>query len=410
MRRWLRVLVVGVLAVVLSIDSASACRLFRSRCRPRCHVVSCRVVRPVQPVCATSAACQPCGSVAVVESLPAQCCVPADGSAHPVIVETDHSGIAAPSHAESAPAPRASSPVAAEATRPATPTPVREPLEPLTPIAPASAEKPLALSPPAAAEPAPAPQPQFKTAAEILAESAEKERLEKAAAEAEKPAAPAAEPPMKKEAPIEPAPQPAPVDEPPAPIEPAPEKAAPAPAPAPEEPEEPAEPAPKKPAAENFFDEDGDEPAEKPASEDSPAMKKKEPPKEESEDLFDEPEAETPASDAAPKPAEEPGEEPADEAPSEEPAEKTEDDPFATLDANPEPVRRWIDSSGLHETIGRLVEVHPDRVRILKRNGRYTTVPMHRLSPHDQAYATAVGERLAGREPTRPAVTDTAHR
>lgn len=407
MRRWLRVLVVGVLTVVLSIDSASACRLFRSRCRPRCRVVSCRVVRPVQPACA-SAVCRPCASVAVVESLPVQCCVPADGSAHPVIVETDHAGIAVPGHAESAPVPGASAPVAAEAIRPATPTPVREPLEPLTPIAPASAEKPLAPTPPAVTEPAPKAEPQFKTAAEILAESAEKERLEKAAAEAAKPAAPAAEPPMKKETPAAPAPQPAPVDEPPAPIEPAPEK--PAPAPVPEEPETPAEPAPKKPApkpaAENFFDEDGDEPDEKPVSEDSPPTKKKDPAKEPIEDLFDEPEAEKPSSDAAPEPAEEP----ADEAPSQEPTEKTEDDPFAALDANPEQVRRWIDSSGLHETIGRLVEVHPDRVRILKRNGRYTTVPMHRLSQHDQAYAKAVGERLAGRAPARPAATDTARR
>jgi len=388
-RRWLRVLVVGVLTVVLSIDSASACRLFRSRCRPRCRVVSCRVVRPV---CGSVATCQPYESAIVVESLPVQCCVPVDGSAHAVIIETDQAGITVPSHAESAPAPSISAPVAAEATRPATPTAVLEPLEPLTPIAPASAEQPLSPKPPAGAELAPAPQPQFKTAAEILAESAEK-----AAAEAATPPAPAAEPPMRKEASTVPAPQPAPVDEPPTPLEPSPVQPAPAPAPVPEEPETPAEPATKKPApkpaAENFFDEDGDEAEDKPASEDSPPVKKKAPPQEAIEDLFDEPEAETPSSDAVP-----------------EPAEKPEDDPFAGLDANPEPVRRWIDSTGRHETIGRLVEVHSDRVRILKHNGRYTTVPMRLLSQHDQSYAATVGDRLAGRAPARPAATDTAHR
>jgi hypothetical protein len=186
------------------------------------------------------------------------------------------------------------------------------------------------------------------------------------------------------------------VPEPPAPIEPAPE---------PESP--PAKPAPKqpapKPAAENLFDEDGDAPPEKPAAE-QPAPLKKQPAQEATDDLFDEPEAETPPGDAPP------AGEPAADAPSGKEPEKTEDDPFALLDVNPEPVRRWIDSSGLHETIGRLVEVHPDRVRILKRNGRYTTVPMQRLSRHDQAYAATVGERLATQAPGRPAVTDTAHR
>ena len=350
MRRWLRVLVVGALTVVLSIDSASACRLFRSRCRPRCRVVT----------------CQPCESIVTVESLPRQCCVPADGSAHAVIIETEQAIVSAPSEAPSAPAAEPTAPVAVDEPRPATPTPVKEPLEPLEPIAPASAEKPLSPPPPAAPEP-----------------------------------------PMK-EAPAEPAPPPAPVEEPATPIEPVTEK--PAPAPVPEEPEAPAEPAPKKPApkpaAENFFDEDGDAAEEAPPRENRAPMKKKEAPKEPVEDLFNEPEADTPPADSETEPTEKP----AEEAPSEEPTEKTEDDPFAALEADPEPVRRWIDSTGRHETIGRLVEVHSDRVRILKTNGRYTTVPMQHLSQHDRAYAATVGDRLAGRAPARPAATDTARR
>lgn len=362
MRRWLRVLVVGVLTVILSIDSASACRLFRSRCRPRCRVVT----------------CHPCTTAVSVETLPVQCCVPVDGSAHAVIVETAPTVVVAPGDEASGPVLGPPAPAVADVPQPAAPQPVSGPLEPLTPIAPASAEQPLSAPAPAAA----VPQPQFKTAAEILAESAEKERLEKAAAEAAKPAAP----------------------EPPAPIEPAPEQ----PAPEPEAP--PAKPAPKqpapKPAEENFFDEDGDAAEEAPPRENRAPMKKKEAPQEPVEDLFNEPEADTPPADSETEPTEKP----AEEAPSEESTEKTEDDPFAALEADPEPVRRWIDSTGRHETIGRLVEVHPDRVRILKANGRYTTVPMQQLSQHDRAYAATVGERLATQAPGRPAVTDTAHR
>lgn len=369
MSRWVRVLVVGVLTVVLSIDSASACRLLRSRCRPRCCVVT----------------CQPRELIVIVESPPRQCCVPADGSAHAVIVETEQAIVSAPSEVLSAPAAEPTAPVAADEPRTATPTPVNEPLEPLEPIAPASVEKPLSLAP--STEPAPVPEPQFKTAAEILAESAEKAQLEKAAAEPAKPAAPAAEPPMK-EVPIEPA-----YEEP-------------APTPVPEEPETPAEPAPKQPApqraAENFFDEDGDAVEEAPARENRAPMKKNGVPKEPVEDFFDEPEADTPPADSETDPTE--------QAPSEERTEKTEDDPFAALEADPEPVRRWIDSTGRHETIGRLVEVHSDRVRILKTNGRHATVPMQQLSQHDRAYAATVGERLAGRAPARPATTDTARR
>ncbi len=79
-----------------------------------------------------------------------------------------------------------------------------------------------------------------------------------------------------------------------------------------------------------------------------------------------------------------------------------DDDPFSALPV--EPVRRWFDDSGSHDTVGRLVEVHPGHVRIMKLNGRLTTVPRSRLSTADQSYVTAMGERLAA----KPSVTDTA--
>lgn len=424
MRRWLRVLTVGVLTVVLSIDSASACRLFRSRCRPRCRVVSsCPVVRPVQPHCASAAAYGACESVVVVESLPRQCCVPADGSAHAVIaehapvVETEQPTLAIPDGIPPAANSGTGAGVAVEAARPATPTPVSEPVAPLQPIAPVSAEKPPA---PAAGQPTPVPQPQFKTAAEILAESAEKERLEKAAAEAAKPAASAPQPQFKTAAEIlaeaaeQEAAEKAALDaakqrsaEPP--MEQAPPQQ-PAPKPAEPMPAEP-KPAPPKPVEENLFDEGDDEPAARPAAKQNATKAKPKPAQAPVEDLFAEPEAEQAPTDRKPAPAsDKPVEEPATEEKTEEKKAATDDDPFANLDADPEPIRRWIDSTGVHETIGRLVEVRADRVRILKTNGRYTTVSMEQLSGHDQAYVAKAGGRLAGRGPARPAATDTALR
>jgi hypothetical protein len=107
------------------------------------------------------------------------------------------------------------------------------------------------------------------------------------------------------------------------------------------------------------------------------------------------PESPTPApSPATPAPAAEKSE--GDDKPA------ADDDPFSALPA--EPVRRWFDDSGSHDTVGRLVEVHPDHVRIIKLNGRFTTVRRSRLSTADQSYVTTMGERLAA----KPSVTDTA--
>ena len=435
MRRWMRVLLVGVLSLLLSIDSASACRFLRNRCRPRCRTVTChrpRTVAHCPPVAySTTTNCSPCCvSVETIVVETPQCCVPADGSAHAEIVEaesqplattptTDNLEILAPTTAQ--PAPAAPS-IAAE--KPAPVAPVETPLPPLEQaVAPASAQEPV-------------PQPQFKTAKEILAESA----AEKAAESAEQvlAAEKAAQQPV-------PAPAPAP-EENPAPDLPAEETPAektPAPQPEPEEDEpvvEPAEerPAPKKPAEpdeENLFDEadenagDDSEPALVPvSSEDAEPVPAAQPAA--VDDLFGEaPARETPADEPVAEPAEEvPASEPADAAdasadepaedPADEPAEgkeegkepAAEDDPFAgILQAPHEPVRRWIDNTGLHETVGRLVEVHPDHIRILKANGRHATVPFSRLSRHDQSYISTTSQRLAAEQRSaKPATLDTA--
>jgi hypothetical protein len=56
-------------------------------------------------------------------------------------------------------------------------------------------------------------------------------------------------------------------------------------------------------------------------------------------------------------------------------------DPLAST-----PVRTWHDNTGTFEVTGRLVVVLPDAVRLLKDNGRFTTVPMRRLSDVDRQY------------------------
>jgi hypothetical protein len=110
-------------------------------------------------------------------------------------------------------------------------------------------------------------------------------------------------------------------------------------------------------------------------------------------------------------PADEPAiEEPASDAPAvEEPATEeapADADPFDTsvLHTPGQPSRSWRDDTGRHGTEGRLVEVHADRVRILKATGRYTTVPMSRLSPADRDHVAGVALAL-GRPAAQPGET-----
>jgi len=107
-----------------------------------------------------------------------------------------------------------------------------------------------------------------------------------------------------------------------------------------------------------------------------------------------------PAVPATPAPAVEENlfDEPADKPAPAEP--KAENDPFSTTGPLPiQPVRRWIDDTGLHETVGRLVEVQPDRIRILKANGRFALVPLSRLSRHDQNHIATQQSLAAKRAP-----------
>ena len=74
-----------------------------------------------------------------------------------------------------------------------------------------------------------------------------------------------------------------------------------------------------------------------------------------------------------------------------------------------EPIRSWSNDTGTHRTQGWLVEVRADRVRILKVNGRHTTVLTESLSAADRDYVSAVGDRMAAQQQgTSPAPSTTA--
>ena len=111
--------------------------------------------------------------------------------------------------------------------------------------------------------------------------------------------------------------------------------------------------------------------------------------------LFDRYDDDAGSEDAeSPLPAEEPLDpQPVDAASEEKPA--AEAAPEGASFVPDEPMRRWTNAAGTHQAQGWLVELHADRVRILKVNGRHTTMSRESLSADDRAYVSAVGGRLA---------------
>lgn len=57
-------------------------------------------------------------------------------------------------------------------------------------------------------------------------------------------------------------------------------------------------------------------------------------------------------------------------------------------------IRRWRDNTGTYDVEGRLAIIFADKVRIMKPNGRTTTVAMSRLSAYDQEYVRWVAARM----------------
>lgn len=208
--------------------------------------------------------------------------------------------------------------------------------------------------------------------------------------------APVVEPPKPaEEAPVVPAPT---TELPEEPILPKPVVPEPKPMPA-EEPEEPAKPArPAKPADEPTKPKDDDDLFDEPKPS-RPAPKDPKP-SNDIDDLFGDSKSASPSKQPTESDSEEASEpaapqESAPEPKTEEPGE-SEADPFSILPTPDEPVRLWVDDTGSFEVTGRLVSISPTAARILKSNGRHTTVPFERLSEHDQFYVEATAMRIAG--------------
>jgi hypothetical protein len=128
------------------------------------------------------------------------------------------------------------------------------------------------------------------------------------------------------------------------------------------------------------------------------------------EPAAEEPAAEEPAPQPEPEQPEPEQAEPEQAEPEQAEPEQAEVDPAAAAMAVPnEPLRHWANDAGTHHAQGWLVEVRADQVRILKVNGRHTTMLKDALSAADRDYVSAVGARLAAeQEGTNPAPSTTA--
>lgn len=58
--------------------------------------------------------------------------------------------------------------------------------------------------------------------------------------------------------------------------------------------------------------------------------------------------------------------------------------------------RTWHDNTGLFEVDAQLVVIFADSVRLLKDNGKFCTLPIRRLSDHDQRFVEQVAQLLPG--------------
>jgi hypothetical protein len=81
--------------------------------------------------------------------------------------------------------------------------------------------------------------------------------------------------------------------------------------------------------------------------------------------------------------------------PSRNQSEETDATRTISFISNRMPFRAWWDNTGNYRTIGSLLVVGEDHVRLIKANGRTCTVPFHRLSDADLKYVQAQVEQYA---------------
>ena len=68
--------------------------------------------------------------------------------------------------------------------------------------------------------------------------------------------------------------------------------------------------------------------------------------------------------------------------------------------------RQWIDNSGAYQIKARLAVVYVDKVKLLKENGKFTTVPLSRLSEADFGYVSWVAANLTAEQTARMVKTE----
>lgn len=411
---WFRLLTVSSLGFFLTVNPAMAGRLLQ-RNNNRCVPVECQPCVPI--VCNPSVHVPSCCDVIATESLPTVpdcgCDVPSSSMEHsappaqtfepqqsentaPPVVPPK---VIEPKTVEPKPMPPkviAPDPVPAPAPEVKKPDPALEPKVIDPPVVdPVPAANPPKVDPPKVDPPKVDPMPEEKVD-DLFGDEPEAAPEKPAVIEEEKPAA---NDDLFGDAPAEPAmnEEPALVDPPAAdPIEPA---------------ADPVDP----PAADNdlFGDAPADGAADMPKADDDlfkdapaePAV-----PADGGDDLFGDAAAEQPKADGDdlfndPPAADEKAEEPAKEAEDDlfgNPA--AADDSNDSLDdlfsVNNQPIfkgaefRAWEDNTGNFSVRGRLSTIYPDKVKLLKENGKFSTVPMRRLSDADKLYVQWVAVQL----------------
>ncbi len=68
--------------------------------------------------------------------------------------------------------------------------------------------------------------------------------------------------------------------------------------------------------------------------------------------------------------------------------------------------RFWVDNSGAYRVNARLAVIYVDKIKLLKENGKFTTVPLSRLSDVDFGYVSWVASNLTGEQTARMVKTE----
>ncbi|MCY2994161.1 MAG: SHD1 domain-containing protein [Planctomycetota bacterium] len=69
-------------------------------------------------------------------------------------------------------------------------------------------------------------------------------------------------------------------------------------------------------------------------------------------------------------------------------------DPFSAVQPQELPTRLWLDNTGSFQIRARLVGIEDGAIRLLKDNGKTSTVPLRRLSDADQQYVQGIAAQF----------------